>query len=121
MQHANVINTCDIIDRIEELTELDKANENTQEEADELVALLALAEQARTSPDWEYGEALIADSYFTEYAKQLAEDCYMLPSDLETSQWPYNHIKINWEAAAAELKQDYMDVQYKGHRYWIHA
>lgn len=89
------------------------------EESDEgleLAALLSLQEDAEGG-DWEYGETLIKDDYFTEYAEELARDIGAV--DRDTDKWPYNH--IDWEAAAEELKQDYTCVNYDGVDYWIRS
>ena len=51
----------------------------------ELKQLKALADEASGCADWQYGEALIRDNYFTEYAQQLAEDCGMLK---DSDTWP---------------------------------
>jgi hypothetical protein len=86
------------------------------DDADELTALKNLAEDAGSSPGWNYGETLIRDSYFEEYAEQLATDiCDMGKAE----GWPFRH--IDWEAAAKELKQDYFTVDFDGEDYWILA
>lgn len=91
-------------------TKLDK------DEQEELNALLSLQEDASGSPDWEYGETLIHDSYFKEYAQELANDCGMIPDDLK---WPMTC--IDWEQAARELQMDYFSVKYMGQTFWIRA
>lgn len=83
---------------------------------DELKSLEALAAEGEGSPDWVYGETLIRDSYFKEYAMQLAEDCDMIPRNLS---WPCNC--IDWDQAARELKMDYFSVDYDGIDYWIRS
>jgi hypothetical protein len=92
------------------------SDEYQDEEEEELHELLELAEEGEGSPDWSYGETLIADSYFTEYAQQLAEDIGAISKE---SQWPNNH--IDWEAAADALQQDYMCVSWGDQEYWIRA
>lgn len=87
-----------------------------EDDAAELDALLALQEEASSSPDWPHGESLIRDSYFRTYAQDLAEDIGALPKD---HSWPASY--IDWEAAADALKQDYMSVDYDGVEYWIRA
>lgn len=59
---------------------------------------------------------LIADSHFTEYAQQLAEDIGAIRSD---NQWP--NYCIDWEYAARELQYDYSAVDIDGDRYWIRS
>ena len=71
---------------------------------------------AEGSPDWEHGETLIRDSYFEEYAQELAESCGMVNA---SAQWPARC--IDWEQAASELKMDYMSVDFDGIEYWIRA
>lgn len=80
----------------------------------ELAALRGLVAEAEGCGDWEYGEVLVRDSYFKEYAQQLAEDCGMVPHDLK---WPLRC--IDWDAAARELKMDYTCVDFDGVTYWI--
>lgn len=86
-----------------------------EDEAAELANLKALADEAEGyAADWHHGEALIRDSYFTEHAQQLAEDCGMVNRQ---AAWPNNH--LDWEAAADELKGDYTAVDFDGTTYWI--
>lgn len=85
------------------------------DEAEELAALQALAEEAEGyAADWQYGEALIRDTYFTEYAMQMAEDIGAVDPN---ATWPANY--IDWDAAADALKQDYTSVDFDGVEYWI--
>lgn len=132
----DLIDSRDVIERINELSEtrdellyqIDAAEDKEEaeaakialedwEESDEgleLKVLLKLQEEAEGG-DWEYGETLIRDSYFEQYAQDLAEDIGAVNND--TDKWPFNH--IDWEAAADELKQDYTCVDYDGVDYWI--
>ena len=91
------------------------------EEAEELAVLKSLAEEASDSPDWKYGETLINDDYFTEYIKELIDDCYEMPKEINSGRWPYNHITVDYESAAEEAKQDYLSVDYDGATFWIKA
>lgn len=62
-------------------------------------------------------EEAIADEYFLEYITQIIDDCYEdIPKN--TSGWPYRHIKVDYEAAAEEAKQDYTSVEFGGVTYW---
>jgi len=106
----NVIDSRDVIARIEELEE----ETEDIELVEELQHLKALAEEASDSKDWEYGETLIRDSYFEEYAQELAEDIGAIPQDLK---WPFTC--IDWEEAASELQIDYISVDFGGVTYWI--
>jgi hypothetical protein len=64
--------------------------------------------------DWLYGATFIADSYFEEYAQELAEDIGAVNRNVE---WPYTC--IDWERAARELKSDYTAVEIDGATYWV--
>jgi len=86
-----------------------------EEAEEELAPLKSLADEAEGySADWRYGATLIRESYFEEYAQQLAEDIGAISSDLA---WPACH--IDWEAAADALKMDYTSVDFDGVDYWI--
>lgn len=85
------------------------------EEGRELVTLEAFAEQAEGyASSWRYGETLIRDDHFEDYARQLAEDIGAINSD---ASWPNNC--IDWERAANELQVDYTSVYFDGVTYWV--
>lgn len=65
-------------------------------------------------PDWRYGETLIAEEHFTEYAMELAHDIGAVQID---ERWPHNH--IDWEAAANELLHDYTNIDIGGETYLV--
>lgn len=100
--------------------ERELAEWNAGDEAAELATLRKLAEQgADHAADWSYGETLIRDSYFVDYIEQLIGDCYELPKDFNSGEWPWRHMKLDYEAAADEAKSDYYDVDFDGVTYWI--
>jgi hypothetical protein len=110
-----IIDSRDVIARIEYLADLFEAGDADSDEIEELAALRNLADEAEGyAPDWQYGEALIRDTYFAEYARDLADDCGMVTG---SEDWPLRH--IDWEAAAEELQQDYTQVDFAGAVYWI--
>lgn len=89
--------------------------EANPEDAEELAALLKLQEEAEGYvEDWKYGATLIRDSYFEQYAEELAEEIGAVSQNVS---WPNNH--IDWKAAAEELKQDYTSVDFDGVEYWV--
>ena len=117
----DVIDSRDVIARIVELQAEKEDLENEEladwekENGEELKALEELAEEGEDyAPDWLHGETLIRDSYFTEYAQQLAEDIGAIDKN---AGWPSMH--IDWEAAAEELKGDYSCISFDGVDYWI--
>ncbi len=89
------------------------------EEALELHSLKAILEDLKGNGgdeqwrgDW-YPITLIRDSYFTEYAQELAEECGMVDPK---ASWPTRC--IDWEQAADELKTDYTSTEIDGVTYW---
>ena len=126
----DVIDVRDIISRVEEIREArDEYNEKMADddawaniedgEPEELETLEALLEELKGcggDEQWEgewYPATLIRDSYFEDYAQELAEDCGLVNVD---AKWPNNC--IDWEKAACELQWDYSTVDYDGVRYW---
>lgn len=129
----DIIDSRDVIARIEELEserdaecegETDEADEaarviwaeDNPDDAKELAALQALAEECEGYSDWQHGEILIRDSYFEEYARDLADDIGAIPAD---ARWPLTC--IDWEQAARELQYDYSLVSFDGVDYWIRS
>ncbi len=122
----DLIDSRDVIERIEELEEMLPADasevmpgtgEELQNIREELATLKALEEQASDyAPDWEYGEILIRDSYFQDYAEQLAEDIGAIDTT-KNYGWPLNC--IDWEQAARDLQMDYTAVDFDGVTYWV--
>lgn len=107
--NADFIDSRDIIERINYL-----ANTEDPDELEELETLIAFRDEVSPyASDWEYGETIVADDYFTEYARQMAEDIGAIDRDAE---WPARH--IDWDAAADELKQDYSEIDYDGRTWW---
>lgn len=62
--------------------------------------------------DWEYGETLIRDTEFPNYAAEFASDI----SNIDLDSWPATC--IDWSAAADQLKYDYAEVQFDGISYF---
>lgn len=107
----DVIDSRDVIERIKQLDGTEDGDEKT-----ELAALVALAEEGESSPDWSYGETLIRDTYFKEYAQELADDIGAIDRN---AKWPVNC--IDWEEAASQLQQDYTSIDFDGVTYWIRS
>lgn len=117
----DTIDSRDVIERIEELETLGNDGDLDSDEAEELRQLRSLAEEAESSPDWQYGETLIHEKYFTTYTDELISDCYPIPKEMESGEWPWRHMSIDYESAAKELKQDYFEVDFGGETYLIRA
>lgn len=110
----DIIDSRDVIARIEYLSDEDYTRSAMEET--ELATLRALASEGEGCADWEYGEALIRDSYFEDYARELAEDIGAID---RKATWPNQY--IDWEAAAEALQQDYTSIDFDGVTYWVRS
>ncbi len=112
------IDSRDIIQRIGflQFALLDSPDPEMQEELD---ALTGVAEQASDCSDWQYGETLIRHTYFTDYIKELIRDGYPMPKELNSGEWPWRHVTVDYEAAAAEAQADYTEIDFDGVTYFI--
>ena len=110
--NAEVFDSRDVIDRIEYLeADLDDISDD---EAEELAKLKDIAEEgSNTAEDWEYGEAFIAEWHFEDYARELAEEIGAIDPN---ANWPLN--RIDWTAAAEDLKMDYSSIEVNGTTYY---
>lgn len=88
------------------------------DDADEAREILESIEEIESVgiADWQYGETLIREDFFEDYARELADDIGAVDSN---ASWPLAH--IDWEAAAEALKQDYTEVDYRGTTYYVRA
>lgn len=70
--------------------------------------------------DWKYGEQIIADHYFSQYAEEFADDIGAINDGSRfgggSTPWPLMH--IDWDAAADDLKQDYTEFELLGQTFW---
>ena len=127
---ADMIDVRDIIARVEELREEREesdipANEyggpkdDWKDERAELAMLESLLDELQGNggdEQWEgnwYPVTLIAESYFKEYAQELAEDIGAID---KAASWP--NTCIDWEQAAKELSQDYTSIDIGEHSYY---
>lgn len=121
------IDSRDVITRIDELeSEVDDLypdgwDDDTEESEDdcgelsELRILLALQDEANHG-DWQYGATLIRETYFEDYARDLAEDTGAIDPN---ATWPANC--IDWAEAASQLQMDYTAVDFDGVEYLIRS
>lgn len=95
-------------------TEIDILESEIFDIESEAADLIAFVDECENSvPDWNYGEALIRETYFTEYAQQLAEDIGAVDPNAD---WPASY--IDWEAAADALLIDYTAYDFGGVTYY---
>lgn len=84
-----------------------------EENAEELEALKAICEEGSGQcSDWEHGETLIREDYFTEYAEELVKEIGDMPREIPS------YIEIDWEATADNLKADYSTIEIDGTTYY---
>jgi len=122
MLQDNVIDSRDIQDLIDELqAERDALEDNPEKllewkeaNEDELSELLSVREQGQSvTTEWEFGEALIRESYWVEYVQELLADIGDLPKDLPV------YIAIDWEQTAKNIRVDYSEITFNGETYLI--
>ena len=65
--------------------------------------------------DFEHGDAIIHEDYFTEYTEDLLKDCGYIPQDFPS--W----IELDFEATAENVKQDYIEAEFEGNNYYMRA
>ena len=119
LMNDDTIDGRDIRDRIEELEAVEAP---TEEESAELTDLKSFLHEAmQYNSDADEGETIIAESYFVDYIREIIYDCYALPKELTSGEWPYRHITINYEAAAEEARADYAELTFRGRNFYILA
>jgi antirestriction protein len=120
---ADHLDSRDLQERIDELEKLMAVDEQkpdgekmTEIEHEELGALTNLKEQYVSDygdSSWGFGAQFIRDSYFEDYARELADDIGAVNN---VASWPSMY--IDWEAATEALQMDYTEVVYDGVTYW---
>lgn len=125
----DIIDVRDVITRVEELREGREhwtseerpagvwhvAYPTDAEELENLEGLLSCLAGYGGDEQWEgqwYPVTLIRDSHFTDYARELLEDCGDIPRDLPGC------LEIDWDATACNIRIDYSDVEFNGVTYW---
>ena len=63
-------------------------------------------------PDWQYGVAIIRESYIDVYLKDELEDCRYIPKDFP--DW----IEIDWDATFDNMKADWTEGEFDGITYY---
>lgn len=102
----------DVTDQLEDALN-DAQSEFGDDEQEELAELEEIKDVVGS--EWGYGAALIDEDDFTDYCKEMLEDCGELPRGLP---W-YIENAIDWEQVAENLQSDYSEVQYQGTTYLV--
>lgn len=110
---ADVIDVRDIIEAYEAVEASDHMED--AEERDQLAAILDDLKGNGGDEQWRgdwYPVTLVDDHYFTAYARDLLEDCEVIPRDLPP--W----VEIDWDATARNVQIDYTPTEINGRTYW---
>lgn len=113
------IDSRDIIEAQEELRETieDARVSGAEYDCSEAeLELLAFDGDAEMGGDWRYGETMIREDRFVDYAREYADDIGAIPED---ATWP--NTCIDWEHAARELRYDYTLVTFLNHGYYVRS
>ena len=116
--NANIIDVRDIIARVEVLederdTEAEGFDDSELADLESLLAeLVGMGGDEQWRGDW-YPVTLIRDTYFKDYAQELAEETGAIPDNVT---WPCSC--IDGARAARELQYDYSSVEIDGVTYW---
>ena len=115
---ADIIDLRDIIARVEELDPEYSDIKLTDDEVKEFAELQAILDDLKGNGgdeqwrgDW-YPVTLIADSHFTDYAREMLHDCGDIPRDIP------HYIEIDWDATARNVRMDYAATDIDGVTYW---
>ena len=93
--------------------ELESWKEEWLSELEEIEAINELENEvnAYAGDNFEDGVYLIEEDDFEDFLEQDLEDCGYIPKDFPT--W----IEIDWKATANNVKQDYLEVEFRGTNY----
>lgn len=124
LNSEDILDTRDLQKLIERLEgERDAASDDPDEnEFDEDAAelLKALTDlRSEFSSEWPYGEALIRESYFTDYAREFADDVGYLSKDARNGNPLLDY--VDWDAWATAVQQDYTEYEIGGVTYYARS
>lgn len=91
-------------------------NENVADVIEEYESIVNFCDiLENNSNNFEYGETVIHEYYFTEYCKEFIKDCgYLsdnLPAIIENN--------IDWDGLANNMKTNYVEVRFDRYTYYI--
>ena len=117
---ADRLDSRDLLDRLEELEatqdeigfQRDDSGDDMQAELDMLRALRDETE-GYADDSWRDGVFFVANWDWKNYAQELADEMGAIPKEYS---WPASY--IDWDAAARDLRMDYMPCEIDGNTYW---
>jgi hypothetical protein len=117
MTKTEISRADDVID-IRDVIEVIEGLEDADETSEELTILKALMDDLKGyggdeqwRGDW-YPIALIRDSHWVDYARELLEDIGTIPKDFPS------FVAIDWNETASNIQVDYSSVEFEGVTYW---
>jgi hypothetical protein len=125
---AHIIDSRTLVDEYEELNIPPDELTEAQKERKELLREVISELRDNCDEEPEDGITMVPVDEFEDYAKEYADDTGALSyrrerfnwdettqAELITDIWPFKH--IDWEAAATELKEDYVEIEFDGTTY----
>lgn len=106
----------DVLEAIEEFESAQESDDPDEEIALPYSAQTYLALKKFADDAGMFDEA-IREGAFEKYIRDLIDECYEMPKEMQSGQWPYRHITIDYAAAAEEARQDYYEVDFDGVTY----
>jgi hypothetical protein len=116
---SDIVDLQDVINRYDEIIAT-PVDEREEWDEDFMAAVFELKEQL-FAPLGDYARnepTMIVDSYFEEYAQELAVELGFIDRN-NIDEWPCSC--IDWEDAAEQLKNDYTEVTFGGYTYYVRA
>ena len=92
------------------------AEQDASDRGTDLADLRATLQELRAESEgygWEDGIGFIRETYFEDYARELADDIGAIDKH---ASWPLTH--IDWEGAAQDLAMDYSTSEVDGTTYY---
>ena len=116
-KYDDMIDSRDLLERMGEIT-CDCDTVKYPELLEEFAKLKAFRDELAdvSGEDLIHGACAIRDSYFEDYAQELADDIGALPAG---NAWPA--YCIDWARAARELQHDYSLAEFDGVDYWVRS
>ena len=115
--NPDVLKTADVITVFLHLDSTKDRDEETESDLEQLDELLMELAKLGGPYHWRgdsFPQELISDHYFTDYARDVAED--QVSATVDFDDWPFD--MINWDDAAELLQDDYTEIEFNGDTYW---
>lgn len=95
--------------------EMDDFSSICNAEIEHYKAIQKFCKELKSSPDFEYGEAIIHADHFEDYCRELVEDCGYISADFP------NWIAVDWEQTAKNIVYDYSIASFGNEDYYIRS